>query len=87
MHLMLTRSTFTLILTGIVAGTNPPPKYGSVAEIEAPRSLGTPLADVARAYSGPGLADQIAGRLRLETDASLTPGARLLIRMHLAQGS
>jgi len=87
MHLMSARSTWILILTGIITGTNPPAKYTAVAEIEPPRSLGTPLSDVARAYTGPGLADKIEGRLRLDTDASLTPSIRRLIRMHLAQES
>ena len=87
MHLMYARSTLPLILAGIIAGTNPPPRYGVVAEIEPPRSLGTPLSDIARLYTGPGLADKIEGRLRLDTDASLTPGIRRLIRRHLAQES
>jgi hypothetical protein len=85
MHLMSATSTLTLILTGIIAGTNPPAKYSVVAEIEPPRSLGTPLSEIARLYTGPGLADKIEGRLRLDTDASLTPGIRRLIRMRLAQ--
>ena len=85
MHLMSARSTLILILTGIITGTNPPSKYTGVAEIEPPRSLGTPLTDLARAYTGPGLADKIEGRLRLDTDASLTPTVRRLIRMRLAQ--
>jgi len=87
MHLMSNRSTFVLALSAIIMGINPPPKHGVLAEMEAPRSLGTPLTEVARLYTGPGLADKIAGRLRLDTDASLTPRVRRLIRMHLAQGS
>jgi hypothetical protein len=85
MQLTLARAILTFIVVGIVSRISPAPKT-LVAEIEPPRSLGTPLADVARAYSGPGLADRIAGRLRLDTDASLTPAARRLIRMRLAQG-
>jgi len=87
MHLKSARSTLILILTGIITGTTPAAKYAAIAVIGPPRSLGTPLSDVARAYTGPGLADKIEGRLRLDTDASLTPGVRRLIRMHLAQGS
>jgi hypothetical protein len=87
MHLMSARSAFILVLSAIITGTNLPPKHGVVAEIEPPRSLGTPLTEVARLYTGPGLADKIAGRLRLDTDASLTPYVRHLIRMHLAQES
>lgn len=86
MHLTLGRGLMTIVVVGIVSRISPAPKT-IVAEIEPPRSLGTPLSDVARLYSGPGLADKIAGRLRLDTDASLTPGIRRLIRMRLAQAS
>ena len=85
MHLLFARTASILILTGIITATNPPAKSAGVAEIGPPRSLGTPLSDVARAYTGPGLADKIEGRLRLDTDASLTPGVRRLIRMRLAE--
>ena len=86
MHLTLARGTLTLVVVATLSRISPAPKT-IVAEIEPPRSVGTPLEDVARTYTGPGLADQIAGRLRLDTDASLTAAARRLIRMHLAQGS
>ena len=56
-----------------------------VAYFEPPRSIGTPLDDVARVYSGVGLAARIEGRLRLETDASLNAAARQLIRRRLVQ--
>ena len=61
-----------------------PAKLG-VAYFEPPRSIGTPLDDVVRAYTGYGLASRIEGRLRLDTDASLTEAARSLIRRRLAQ--
>lgn len=86
MNLTLGRGLMTVVVVGIVSRISPAPKT-IVAEIEPPRSVGTPLSDVARLYSGPGLADKIEGRLRLDTDASLTPGIRRLIRMRLAQGS
>jgi hypothetical protein len=56
-----------------------------VAYFEPPRSIGTPLDELARNYTGFGLADRIAGRLRLDTDASLHPVARDLIRRRLAE--
>jgi len=56
-----------------------------VAYFEAPRSIGTPLDDLARSYSGLALARKIEGRFRLETDASLLPAQREMIRRHLAQ--
>ena len=56
-----------------------------VAFFEPPRSIGTPIDDLARAYSGFGLAARIEGRLRLDTDASLDATARELIRRRLAQ--
>ena len=58
-----------------------------IAFFEPPRSIGTPLDDLARIYAGPGLASGIAGRLRLDTDAWLRPAARELIRRRLAQGA
>jgi hypothetical protein len=86
MHLTLGRAILTLVVVGTVSRISPEPKT-IVAEIEPPRSVGTPLSDVARLYTGPGLADRIAGRLRLDTDASLTPGVRRLIRLHLSRES
>jgi hypothetical protein len=56
-----------------------------VAYFEPPRSIGTPIEDLARAYTGFGLAARIEGRLRLDTDASLDATARELIRRRLAQ--
>jgi hypothetical protein len=58
-----------------------------VAFFEPPRSIGTPLDDLVRIYTGPGLASRIAGRIRLDTDASLRPATRELIRRRLAQVS
>ena len=58
-----------------------------VAYFEPPRSVGTPLEDLARSYSGYGLADRIAGRFRLESDRTLNEAARQIIRRHLMQGS
>lgn len=58
-----------------------------VAYFEAPRSVGTPVEDLARSYSGYGLADRIAGRFRLESDRTLNEAARQIIRRHLMQGS
>jgi hypothetical protein len=86
MHLMLARSAMTLVLAAFLTETNPDPKFRSYAVFEPPRSIGVPLDDLARTYSGPGLADQIAGRLRLDTDVWLTSTARRLIRDRLAQG-
>jgi hypothetical protein len=85
MHLTLARGIMTFVVVGMVSRISPAPKT-IVAEIEPPHSVGTPLSDVARLYSGPGLADKIEGRLRLDTDASLTPGVRRVIRIRLAQG-
>jgi hypothetical protein len=85
MHLTLARGILTVIVVGTISRISPAPKT-IIAELEPPRSVGTPLSDVARLYSGPGLADKIEGRIRLDTDASLTPGVRRLIRMRLAQG-
>jgi hypothetical protein len=58
-----------------------------VAYFEPPRSIGTPLEDLARLYTGFGLAAKIEGRLRLDTDASLDTTTRELIRRRLAQES
>jgi hypothetical protein len=58
-----------------------------IAYFEPPRSIGTPLEDVARLYTGFGLAAKIEGRLRLDTDASLDTTTRELIRRRLAQES
>jgi hypothetical protein len=87
MHLMLARTALTFAFTAVLAQPNPDPAYRVVAQFESPRSIGTPLGDVARVYGGFGLADRIAGRLRLETDITLTEIARQLIREHLSQGS
>jgi hypothetical protein len=87
MHLMLARGAMTLVFAAALANFNPEPKARSFAQFEPPRSIGTPIDDLARVFSGPGLADRIAGRLRLDTDGSLTATARQLIRYRLAQGS
>jgi hypothetical protein len=58
-----------------------------IAYFEPPRSIGTPLEDVAQQYTGHGLAAKIEGRLRLDTDASLDATTRELIRRRLAQES
>jgi hypothetical protein len=58
-----------------------------VAYFEPPRSIGTPVEDLARAYTGFGLAARIEGRLRLDTDASLNPATRELIRRRLAESA
>jgi hypothetical protein len=44
------------------------------------------LDDLVRTYTGHALADRIAGRIMLDTDASLRPVTRELIRRRLAQG-
>jgi hypothetical protein len=85
MHLTLARGLMTVIVVGTISRISPAPKT-IVIEIEPPRSVGTPLDDVARIYSGSGLADRIEGRLRLDTDPFLTETARRLIRNRLAQG-
>jgi hypothetical protein len=72
--------------SGAIPGPVRPAGYG-VAYFEPPRSIGTPIEDMARIYSGWGLASRIEGRLRLDTDAALTAQARELIRRRLAQGS
>jgi hypothetical protein len=63
------------------------PVRRGVAYFGPPKSIGTPIDEVARHYTGLGLADKIAGRLRLDTDASLDPVTRTLIRLHLAHRS
>ncbi|HZI76294.1 MAG TPA: hypothetical protein VFD73_20200 [Gemmatimonadales bacterium] len=70
-------------LPGLPAGAM---KLG-VAYFEPPRSIGTPIEDVARTYTGLGLADRIEGRLRLDTDVSLDRTTRELIRRRLAAAS
>ena len=78
---------FVLVVAGVTArtGDGTVPRTG-VGYFEPPRSVGTPLDDLARSYSGPGLASRIAGRIRLDTDASLPSATRELIRRRLAQG-
>jgi hypothetical protein len=66
--------------------TADPAGFRGVAYFEPPRSIGTPLDELARNYTGYALADRIAGRIRLDTDASLRPTTRELIRKRLAQG-
>lgn len=56
-----------------------------VAYFEPPRSIGIPIEDVVRLYTGYGLAAKIEGRLRLETDTSLDATTRELIRRRLAR--
>lgn len=70
-----------------LSGPNPEPVKRGVAYFEPPRSIGTPIDEVARDYTGRGLADKIAGRLRLDTDASLDAVTRNLIRRRLAYRS
>lgn len=70
-----------------VASPSARPVPRGVAHFEPPRSIGTPIGDIARSYSGVGLADRIAGRFRLDTDSSLTEAARQLVRRRLALGS
>jgi hypothetical protein len=67
-----------------LAEANPEPVKRGVAYFEPPKSIGTPIDEVARDYTGLGLADKIAGRLRLDTDASLDAVTRNLIRRRLA---
>jgi hypothetical protein len=81
-----------IVIAAIIANTSEtfPSKTGlnaarhGVAYFEPPKSIGTPIGELARSYTGLGLADQIAGRLRLETDASLDQLTRDLIRRNLA---
>lgn len=67
------------------SGVNPT-RLG-IAYFEPPRSIGTPLEDLARVYTGFGLAAKIEARLRLDTDPSLDTATRELIRRRLAQES
>jgi hypothetical protein len=78
---------FIFVVAGITVRTadGAAPRTG-VGYFEPPRSIGTPIDDLVRSYSGPGLASRIAGRIRLDTDASLPPATRELIRRRLAQG-
>ena len=85
MHLVLARSVLLLLTAASVATADPAPKGRPHAYFDPPRSLGTPIGEFARIYSGPGLADRIAGRLRLDTDNSLSTATRELIRQHIAQ--
>ncbi len=73
---------------GVPPGTPPAASAAGrgVAYFEPPRSIGTPLDELARNYAGHALADRIAGRIRLDTDASLRPLTREMIRRRLAQG-
>ena len=87
MHLTLARTAVTLMLAAVLADNNPESKRRLIASFEPPRSIGTPIDDIARNYTGLGLADRIAGRIRLETDAVLTERARQLVRKRLAQGA
>jgi hypothetical protein len=68
-----------------LTGSIPNPARRGVAYFEPPRSIGTPIDEVARDYTGLGLADKIAGRLRLDTDASLSPVTRDLIRRRIGR--
>ena len=74
-------------LTGSAAASGVNPMRLGIAYFEPPRSIGTPIEDLARVYTGFGLAAKIEGRLRLDTDASLDSGTRELIRRWLAQES
>lgn len=87
MRLAFARYALTFIVFSTISRLESGPKGYPYAYFEPPRSVGTPISDLARPYSGPGLADRIAGRLRLETDESLTEITRRLIRQHLAQAS
>ena len=71
--------------TARVIEADPMAPRRAVAFFEPPRSIGTPLDEMVRIYTGPGLANRIAGRLRLDTDAALRPAVRELIRRRLAQ--
>lgn len=82
-----------LVVAGVTAHygdpieTRPAPNAAArgVAYFEPPKSIGTPLDEVARSYTGYGLAARIEGRIRLDTDASLHPMMREMIRRRLAQ--
>ena len=87
MRLAFARYALTFVVFSTISRLESGPKGYPYAYFEPPRSVGTPISDLARPYSGPGLADRIAGRLRLETDESLPEIARQLIRRHLAQES
>jgi hypothetical protein len=87
MRLSSARWSLPLIIAALTTSPadSPNPTFRGVAYFEPPRSVGTPIDEVARGYTGLGLADKIAGRLRLDTDASLNPRARALIRRRLAR--
>ena len=87
MRSALARYALTFIVFFTVSRLESEPKGYPYAYFEPPRSVGTPISDLARPYSGAGLADRIAGRLRLETDMSLSEAARQLIRQQLARGT
>jgi hypothetical protein len=87
MRLAFARYALTFIVFSTISHLESEAKGYPYAYFEPPRSVGTPISDLARPYSGPGLADRIAGRLRLESDMTLTEVARRLIRQHLAQVS
>jgi hypothetical protein len=89
MHLWPARWALPLVIAALTISPadTANPSFRGVAYFEAPRSIGTPIDEIARDYTGRGLADRIAGRLRLDTDASLHPGVRELIRRRLAQRS
>jgi len=87
MHLTLARTALTLMIVAGLSEANPESKRRLIAHFEPPRSIGTPIEDIARNYTGLGLADRIAGRIRLDTDASLTERARQLVRRRLALGA
>jgi hypothetical protein len=84
----LVRASLFLLILSLAANAGSAAVTGrGVAYFEPPRSVGTPIDDLARLYTGYALADRIAGRLRLDTDASLHPTVRQLIRRRLAQGA
>lgn len=58
-----------------------------VVRFEQPRSIGTPLDEMARVYTGHGLASKIDGRLRLDSDPSLDASTRTRIRRRIALGA
>ncbi|MEA2722519.1 MAG: hypothetical protein QOH59_290 [Gemmatimonadales bacterium] len=73
----------------VTAALTLPPALAArgVAYFEAPRSVGTPVAELARVYEGVSLGGRIAGRFWLDTDASLDSATREQIRWHLAHRS
>jgi hypothetical protein len=92
MSLSIFRRTVPLVVATFFLHSNLPAASTNqirlgIAYFEPPRSIGTPLEDVARSYSGFGLAARIEGRLRLDTDASLSQTMRELIRQELAARS